>query len=313
MGERKGMKSGVAMVRISGETIRSLRQQQSLTQLYLATAVEVTTETISRWERSESPTIKKENGERLAEALGVTLDTILFEEQQFTPEPPEPPEPPEKIEQPEVVPLPSGKRWIFPAAAGLGLLLFAFSIFWPRGGAVQISARRTMPAHTVAGQPFPVVIDVKVLSGGNASFLVTEELPPSCKILRTVPETAAADGTTLKWIEKSGTTETSFAYLASCAPSEVKEDAISFTGMLLARRAARKEIPVNGRNHLQLSSFHWADSNRDNIIDDEELLGVYDDFARVEGLGVDVEEVEEIWLGSGYRWNGEQNLFEPVP
>ncbi len=41
--------SGVAMVRISGEKLRSLREQQELTQLYLATAVEVTTETISRW------------------------------------------------------------------------------------------------------------------------------------------------------------------------------------------------------------------------------------------------------------------------
>ena len=44
------MKSGVAMVQVSGPKIRSLREEQNLTQLYLATAVGVTTETISRWE-----------------------------------------------------------------------------------------------------------------------------------------------------------------------------------------------------------------------------------------------------------------------
>ncbi|MEN8199809.1 MAG: helix-turn-helix transcriptional regulator [Thermodesulfobacteriota bacterium] len=307
MAEQKGMKSGVAMVQVSGETIRSLRQQQNLTQLYLATAVEVTTETISRWERSESPTIKKENGEKLAEALGVALDAILFEEQ------PLPPDPPEEPEQPEVAPPPSGKRWIFPAAAVLGILLFAVSIFWRGGGGVQISATRTMPAHAVAGQPFPVVIDVKIDSGKGASFLVTEQLPSACRVLQAVPETAVTSETFLKWIEKSEATETSFAYLLSCDAEEEVGASIAFSGVVLARRATKKEIPVNGRSHLRLSDFHWVDTNQDNVIDDEELLGVYDDFGRVAGLGVDVDEVEEIWMGSGYRWNGEKKMFEPVP
>ncbi len=70
-------KSAVAMIRISGPKIRSLRENQELTQLYLATAVEVTTETISRWERTDAPNIKKENGLKLAAALEVELDEIL--------------------------------------------------------------------------------------------------------------------------------------------------------------------------------------------------------------------------------------------
>ena len=71
------MKSGVAMVQVSGPKIRSLREEQNLTQLYLATAVGVTTETISRWERQEAPTLKEENGLKLAEALAVPITEIV--------------------------------------------------------------------------------------------------------------------------------------------------------------------------------------------------------------------------------------------
>ena len=65
------------MIKIDGARIRQLREQKGLTQLYIATAVDVTTDTVSRWENKRYPSIKKENGIRLAEALEVELEDIL--------------------------------------------------------------------------------------------------------------------------------------------------------------------------------------------------------------------------------------------
>jgi len=45
----------------------------------------------------------------------------------------------------------------------------------------------------------------------------------------------------------------------------------------------------------------WAGSNKDNSIDNEELLAVYNDLASIERLLDDMEEVESIWMGSVYR------------
>ena len=68
------------MVKIDGSKVRSLRESKGLTQLYIATVVEVTTDTISRWENKRYPSIKEENALKLAEALEVTLDDILEKE-----------------------------------------------------------------------------------------------------------------------------------------------------------------------------------------------------------------------------------------
>jgi len=67
----------VPMARIDGAEIRRLRESKGLTQLYLATFIGVTTDTISRWENRRYPSIKLDNAERLAQALEVNLQAIL--------------------------------------------------------------------------------------------------------------------------------------------------------------------------------------------------------------------------------------------
>ena len=288
------------MVCICGSKVRSLREQQNLTQLYLATAVGVTTETISRWERQEAPTVKKENGQKLADALTVSLAEILAPLQQMA------------VEGPVASGGPWKKKYWIAAVLLAAVLLF---LLWSRqnNGLVHLSAKRIMPAHSVADHPFPVVIDVDFVSERNRSFLLTEQLPGGCRVLHTLPVTTVAGEGRLKWIDKNGSGKRSFSYLASCSAESDKEVSFSFNGFLLVRESSKNEIPVNGRSRLRLSTFHWADSDRNKSIDDEELLAVYDDFGRVDGLEVDVEEVEAIWMGSGYRWDAEQGVFEIIP
>ncbi len=300
MEEQKKMKSGIAMVCISGSKLRSRRNEQNLTQLYLATAVGVTTETISRWERQEAPTVKKENGQKLADALSVSMAEILAPLQQMA------------VEEPVALAGSWKKKCWVAALLVTGVLLF---LLFSRqdNGAVHLSAKRIMPAHSVADHPFPVVIDVDFVSEKKSSFLLKEQLPAGCRVVQTQPATTVAGIGFLKWIDKNGSGKRSFAYLASCNAESGKDVSFSFNGFLLVRDSSNNEIPVNGRSRLRLSTFHWADSDRDESIDDEELLAVYDDFGRVDGLEVDVEEVETIWMGSGYRWDAEQGAFEIVP
>lgn len=303
------------MVRISGAGVRRLREEQELTQLYLATAVGVTTETISRWERKDAPTIKKENGLKLAEALGVSLEEILDSAGQV------PEESDERVLLQVQEPVPSfssapvvfKRKVIWAAVLLLGIFLLLF--FFSRSGneITQFSARRIMPAHVVAGHPFPVIIEVTSGSEKSSSLLVKEQLPTGCRVLRTVPMATVVDSNLLKWIDKNGSGERVFAYLATLDAAAAAEDSFLFDGSLLIRQANRSEIQVNGRSRIRLLPFHWADSDRNNVIDDEELLAVYDDFGRVEGLGIDVEEVESIWMGSGYRWDAEKTVFEIIP
>jgi len=82
------------MVLIDGAKVKEFREKQGLTQLYMATAVGVTTETISRWENRRYPSIKGDNAEKLAEALGVTVADILENRsEETTPVAPEDPSP----------------------------------------------------------------------------------------------------------------------------------------------------------------------------------------------------------------------------
>lgn len=303
------------MVRISGAEVRRLREEQELTQLYLATAVEVTTETISRWERKSSPTIKKENGLKLAEALGVSLEEILAPVEQV----------PEESEETAVLPVQepvpsfsSGpavfkKKAVWAAALLLGISLLLFFLFRSGREVTHLSARRIMPAHVVAGHPFPVIIEVASGSEKSSSLLVKEQLPAGSRVLRTVPLATVADNNLLKWIDKNGSGERTFAYLAILDAAAGSEDSFLFEGSLLIRQSSRSEIRVDGRSRIQLLPFHWADSDSNNVIDDEELLAVYDEFGRVDGLGIDMEEVESIWMGSGYRWDAEKTVFEIIP
>ena len=72
------------MAKIDGAKVRRLREEKGLTQLYLATFVGVTTDTVSRWENRRYQTVKQANALKLAEALEVTIEDILDQEEERT-------------------------------------------------------------------------------------------------------------------------------------------------------------------------------------------------------------------------------------
>ncbi len=294
---------GIPMIRIDGTKVRQLREERGLTQLYVATAIEVTTDTISRWENRRYPTIKRENGLRLAAALEVDLEEILAR--------------PEEKSSPSFtntrlgIPL---KKYNLLINIGLAVMIpvVVGLMIWkkePGSGETALTATRSLPASCAPGLIFPVIITVD--TGREKVLLVRENLPAGIDILKTVPQATAQSGNTLKWIRKQGNGQLLTGYLAR-AEGEFGT-LLSFSGNIAVRQGRKQETAISGDISLRLKPVHWADTNGDFSISDDEILEVYDRFGGLPGLGLDLDRIEEIWMGSGYRWNNKGKTIEILP
>ena len=296
------------MLQIDGDKIRNLRESQGVTQLFLATSVGVTTDTISRWENKRYPTIKKENAFKLAEVLEVDIAEILLKnhenEDKISAEVKEDQE--EKEDKSSPV---KGKMPLFIPL----LLLLVGAAVWllrPSPPVVNVRCHRVLPAQTPAGQPFPVVIRVDIGdSTDSVSLILKENVPEKVQIIRGSPPFSILDRDkgVIKWIKKIDRSMI-FGYLAGTDPGYQFEK-ISLSGSITLRRKGQQVKKVHGDGQLEVAPFHWADSNRDNKISDEEILVVYDEYSDLKDLGLDIDQIEEMWLGAGYSFDQEQHKF----
>lgn len=300
------------MVRIDGTKIKRLREQQGLTQLYLATAVEVTTDTISRWENKRYPSIKKENGLKLAEALGIPLEELLETEEEEV-DPPHPDIqaadiPSETIEQVNHGTPPLRKIWpILILSFTLLLVISSFGYFFLKTHVTKhLEAVRIMPSHAIDGQPVPVVLKLTESSGEPTALILNESLPNKCTASSVSPLPAGKDTAAkrIKWLGKVNGSE-DYSYILACTGSNRGVELKGTTSI-----SGKNELSVGGNTQILFGSHHWADENKDNIISDEEILIVYDRYSDVEGLEQEIDTIEEIWLGTGYSWVAQSNTYQ---
>lgn len=316
------MTGGVPMVKIDGAKVRNIRESKGLTQLFLATAVGVTTDTISRWENKRYPAIKKENGIKLAEALEVDLDAILEIQEEETSDSSLPVDLEQASQVTDTEPLdepekPAGARFTAKMKVSLSVVvlvaLLALLGWWFSADEeqVRITAKRILPNHAVAGQPFPVSIAVASNATAAVSLIVRENLPEGTVLLKSVPPYSAYDAKTreLKWLKKIDGSQI-FAYLVKI---ERQSGTAVFSGKIALPKGSERQIDVTGNAEVQMSYFHWADTDADNRISDEEILTVYDEYSEIKDLAVNIDQVEEIWLGSGYTWDSEKQKFNILP
>jgi len=297
------------MVQIDGTKVRSLREAKGLTQLYIATVVGVTTDTISRWENKRYPSIKEENALKLAEALEVTIDEILERGKGIA----------KSEEKPAAAvsrtKTPGSKRvllWLTILAIVLLLPFAWYSIKQPEP--VTIFASRLLPPHTPVGQPFPVIIQVETKQQGPFSLILREILPAGCEPIISSPPFTGMDPKTgsLKWIARATGKVTTFAYLArKPANGSKKSDntPLHFSGTVTLRDKKSSETTIAGAQVLPLADYHWADANRDNRIEDAEILAVYDTFSALDNVEYDWQKIDEIWSGAGYYWDGSKQKY----
>lgn len=306
----------MSMVKIDGAKIKMLREQQGLTQLYLATAVEVTTDTISRWENRRYPSIKRDNGLRLAEALNVELEDLL----EKTAEDVEKEESSEETTSPEhlrSVDLSAAtparlqkKRLLFILAATILCLALIVTWYFIRApSSAPFAAERIVPSHCISGQPFPVIIKVTGAPDTANALIIKETIPESATIQATSPTLPAAGlkNSQIKWLNKIDQTAL-YAYIITVAGKE--EEVVHFSGT--AAISSKSESAIQGRNTIILGRHHWADTNKDNIISDDEILAVYDKYSEITGLDINIDLIEEIWMGSAYQWDSATATFKII-
>jgi len=295
------------MIKIDGEKIKELREHQGLTQLYMATAVEVTTDTISRWENKRYPTIKEENAQKLAETLGVSIEDILLPEEDSIVE-----------DGPDLSTAPLAKPRYRKSAIILFVLIIGAlisavildRIFLSGTKTLQAQAFRNMPPRAIPNSPFPVVIEVSPDSRESTSIILKEILPEGSRIVQISPTAGASNSDEeIKWIHKLQK-PTRFSYLVEINGSTGSD--YIFDG-LLSTSKNEEALTVQGSNSITLGQFHWADIDGDNTISDQEILTVFDYYSDIDDFTIDIEFIEKMWLGSGYSWDRDKNLISITP
>lgn len=302
----------MSMVKIDGAKIKLLREQQGLTQLYLATAVEVTTDTISRWENRRYPNIKRDNGLKLAEALNVQLEDLLEEtsEEEHSTET-LPTDQPQAVKHQDTSVSPFVKNWPLLILSGtLFCVVMAFIWYFfhsPTTG--PITVERIVPAHCIDGQPFPVIIKVTGAPDTATALIIKETLPNNGTIYATSPPVTAGGlkNKQIKWLKKIEG-KALFAYIVSVSGKETEN--ISFYGT--AAISHDSESPINGQNTIAIGQHHWADTDKDNVISDDEILTVYDRYSEITDIDLNIDLIEEIWLGSEYKWDTATATFKII-
>ncbi len=290
------------MVKIDGSKVRSLRESKSLTQLYMATVVGVTTDTISRWENKRYPSIKEENARKLAEALEVSLAEILEKEEELS----KPDETPAlTVSRPRIQKSNRVLLWLLLLLVVLLLPYIWYSFKQPLP--VTIFATRLLPPHIPSGQPFPVVITVTTKQEPPFSLILKETLPAGFEPIVSDPPFTGFDKNTgsLRWIARATGQVTTFVYLAKKTGHafEADETPLRFSGSVTLRDKKSSETTIAGSLVLPLADYHWADANRDNRIEDAEILAVYDTFSSLDNINYDWQKIDEIWSGKGYYWD----------
>lgn len=311
---------GPVMIKIDGTKIRRIREQKGLTQLYIATAVEVTTDTVSRWENKRYPSIKKENGVKLAQALEVTLDEILDSVPEVQSIDSNTRQPEQNNNADTTSPATTVTR---PAAPFLSLktALFLTLMFIPLFGVIiyflylqedtvlpQITVKRTVSAHFIAGQPLPVFVHISSSTDDAVSFILRENLPPGATVLSTYPEISEKHkkNNSIQWL---GNISTSALFIYTISTTEQFSGTILFDGILKISSSSKGEIMVSGDQNSAAGLHHWADKNQDNRISDEEILTIYDLTNSNQYTEIDMDLLEEIWLGDGYIWHPKEQQF----
>jgi transcriptional regulator with XRE-family HTH domain len=296
---------GTAGVAIDGPKARAIREEKKLTQLYVASVVGVTTDTISRWENNRYPSIKRDNAEKLAAALEVELDEIVRQEEP-EPEPVEdtPPPAPDR---------PRSARIAIIIAVVFALVVAAIVV--SRSFTSPPAATRWLPAHAAPGEIIPVQIRIKKGETAGRGIIVREQLPAGWRLVKATPAPSAGqhEGDEVKWLIPGDDGPDTISYTVQVAPGAPAQPA-DFSGSIVVHVGGMTRTgTVGGSGRVAVGGWHWADANGDGRIDDNEIMPAYDLTEEMKGLGLDWKTIEAVWNGAGYRWDKTKREIVPVP
>ncbi|MEA3465813.1 MAG: helix-turn-helix transcriptional regulator [Thermodesulfobacteriota bacterium] len=281
-----------ATLSIDASAIKRFREQQSLTQLYVAKMVGVTTDTISRWENNRYPTIKRVNAQRLAEALEVSLEQIVC----LLPE-----EKPVFSQR-----LLSSKTWL---AVALAVLMLGAGVWFWFPHLPPLQAARVLPSYASPDDVIPVQLRFK---GLGVHGVVRETLPPGWTLVAAVPAPDSVDVKSglVRWIVQLEQEPLQIYYLARVSSADALGKMVRFDGELVVHFATgRSRCELLGASRLVISHVHWADLNADYIIDDDEMLDASYLSKNMANLSLNLDAVEDLWIEEHYYWDEQFSRF----
>jgi transcriptional regulator with XRE-family HTH domain len=301
---QKNDKGPPVAVAVDGTRVRTIREAKKLTQLYVANVVGVTTDTISRWENNRYPSIRRENAEKLAAALEVEIQDILRREEAETVAPPAPPLSAESAVR-------TARFWLLSGFAILVLLLAGLYLFLHRAAPAPTAVRRA-PHFAAPGTVVPVQVKVTRRQGENSGFILKEQLPEGIRLVGSIPARSSSDSlaSSVKWFIPAGSASVTVSYTIQVPVSVPLGKALKLHGEIVLRSAeAKRNEAISGDDTIRIGAYHWADSNGDGRIDDDEIMPAYYVCEDMKGLGLDWKTIEEIWSGKGYRWEPERGFI----
>lgn len=281
------------MVSIDGARIKGLRESRKLTQLYVASVVGVTTDTISRWENNRYPSIKRENAERLALALEAGIADILRSEM---------------ADIPDAIAAPPLKRRpaAYMALALVLILLGGVTWYFIRQGAGIASVSRMLPRYSAPGSVMPVRLNVTLGEKGRSGVIVKERLPAGWRLVGAIPRSTSGEGAVdeVKWLIPAGAERFTISYTLRVPAGAQLNSKGEFSGeIVLSSGGGKRSEKVSGDDKLTVAPYHWADANGDGRIDDAEIMPAYYLTDELKGLGLEWPVIEAIWSGKSYRWD----------
>ena len=286
-------KGPVPSVAIDGARIRSVRESKKLTQLYVASVVGVTTDTISRWENNRYPSIKRDNAEKLAAALEVELSEILRQD-----------EAPEASPEAAAEPTRSRKMMLWMGGSLILALVVGVVFSLARRPAGPPTAVRWVPKFAAPGDIVPVQIKVTRPPNDTSGFILKERLPDGMRLVSSLPPDSATESarSDIKWLIPDGKSSVVVSYTMK-VPSPALSNEGKFSGEVVLRKGNKNRTEtIGGEDTIRIGGYHWADSNGDLRIDDDEIMPAYYIYEEMKGLGLDWKIIEAIWSGKGYRW-----------
>jgi len=291
------IKKNDATVNVDGSSIKRIREQQSLTQLYVAKVVGVTTDTISRWENNRYPAIKRVNAQKLADALEVNLEEILRSADT----------------QAEQIASSASERQNYKIWLGVALIVgCAVALIWFWLQPTGVMAERQLPSYASPGAVVPVKIS---LQGDGVRGVVRETLPPGWTFVAAVPPPSSIDTEKglLRWIVQLTDAPLHIYYVVKVSTASAMNSLQRFDGAVVVHTATGNvREALIGANQLVVAHIHWADLNGDGIIDDDEMLEAASLGEAVPSLPLDLDSVEELWIEEHYHWSEQENKFLPT-
>ncbi len=287
---------------LDAKTVRRIREEKKLTQLYVAKVVGVTTDTISRWENNRYPSMKRGNALRLAEALEVRLEDIIQQEEGGS----------HILANPGLI-------------ARIPKVLLVFFIFlvvllssafiYHRQMVLKtgVFASRSLPPYAAPGVVLPVRIHL-LTEKENNGFILRENFPLGWKLIESYPPPSSLDNErgTVRWIGKPGEKHFLITYLLKVAPDAALDRVSYFRGSVVAAPDVRKSPKaVTGAKNIQVLPYLWADLNGDNQIDDKEMLQASKTVEEMKNVHLEWKLLENVWDAGNYSYDSEAQTFVP--